>query len=48
MAQAVSIGAIQVNSAGSCELQNDASCPPGENPPDGGLGSCAMNCFVAL
>src|ERR1700733_15115346 len=44
----VSSGAIQVNSAGSCALQNDASGPPGENPPAGGLGNWATNCFVAL
>ncbi len=24
-----------------------ALCPPGEKPPAGGLGSCAMNCLVA-
>jgi hypothetical protein len=36
---AVSSGAIQVSSAGSWVLQNDGSCPPGENPPDGGVGS---------
>src|ERR1700733_12967544 len=43
----VSSGAIQVNSAGSCALQNDPSWPPGENPPAGGLGNWAMNCLVA-
>ena len=37
--QAVSSGAIQVSSAGSCELQNPGLCPPGEKPPAGGLGS---------
>ena len=37
--QAVSSGAIQVSSAGSCELQNSPLCPPGEKPPAGGLGS---------
>ena len=44
---AVSSGAIQSSSAGSCELQNPPSCPPGENPPAGGFGSWAMNCCVA-
>ena len=44
---AVSSGAIQVSSAGSCELQNSPLCPPGEKPPAGGWGSCAMNCLVA-
>ena len=45
--KAVSSGAIQISSAGSCELQNPPSWPPGENPPAGGLGSWAMNSFVA-
>ena len=44
---AVNSGAIHSISAGSCELQNPPSCPPGEKPPAGGLGSCAMNCLVA-
>src|ERR1700749_3207294 len=44
----VSSGAIQVNSAGSCALQNDASWPPGENPPAGGLGNWEQKCLGAL
>ena len=46
-AQAVKSGAIHSSSAGSCELQNPPSCPPGEKPPEGGFGSWAMNCWVA-
>ena len=34
-------------SPGNCEDQNDASWPPGEKPPAGGVGSWAMNCCVA-
>lgn len=45
--QAVSSGAIQVNSAGIWELQYPPSCPPGEKPPAGGWGNWAMNALVA-